>query len=163
MAYFNRWAMRASLQTLLWFSVSFHRRGWINSRRRFGVDILSVCAFFKDAENGFTMSCVTVTVRNCIKNCVNTSMFQANHHSPCDQESEGNLPKWLLPRSTLVGSHEVLWKAGHGSHQNHHPGITRPTERCLRKAPKILKDSSHPTHRLLSLLPHRKRYLKAPT
>ena len=38
----------------------------------------------------------------------NTYMFQADHHSPCAQGSEGNLPKWLLPHSTHVGSHEVL-------------------------------------------------------
>jgi hypothetical protein len=30
--------------------------------------------------------------------------------------------------------------------------------RCQRKALKIVKDSSHPSHRLFSLLPHGKRY-----
>ena len=32
------------------------------------------------------------------------------------------------------------------------------TRRCQRKALKIVKDSSHPSHRLFSLLPHGKRY-----
>jgi hypothetical protein len=32
------------------------------------------------------------------------------------------------------------------------------TRRCQRKALKIVKDSSHPNHRLFSLLPHGKRY-----
>jgi hypothetical protein len=35
------------------------------------------------------------------------------------------------------------------------------TRRCQRKALKIVKDSSHPCHRLLSLLPHGKRYRSA--
>ena len=32
------------------------------------------------------------------------------------------------------------------------------TRQCQRKALKIVKDSSHPSHRLFSLLPHGKRY-----
>ena len=32
------------------------------------------------------------------------------------------------------------------------------TRRCQRKALKVVKYSSHPSHRLLSLLPHDKRY-----
>jgi hypothetical protein len=32
------------------------------------------------------------------------------------------------------------------------------TRRCQRKALKMVKDSSHPGHKLLSLLPHDKRY-----
>jgi gmma-aminobutyric acid receptor subunit gamma len=32
------------------------------------------------------------------------------------------------------------------------------TRRCQRKDLKIVKDSSHPSHRLFSLLPHGKRY-----
>ena len=32
------------------------------------------------------------------------------------------------------------------------------TRRCHRKAPKIVKDTSHPSHRLFSLLPHGKWY-----
>jgi hypothetical protein len=32
------------------------------------------------------------------------------------------------------------------------------TRRCQRKAHKIVNDSSHPSHRLFSLLPHGKRY-----
>ena len=32
------------------------------------------------------------------------------------------------------------------------------TRRCQRKALKMVKDSSHPSHRLFSLLPHNKRY-----
>ena len=32
------------------------------------------------------------------------------------------------------------------------------TRRCQRNALKIIKDSSHPSHRLFSLLPHGKRY-----
>ena len=32
------------------------------------------------------------------------------------------------------------------------------TRRCQRKALKIVRDSSHPSHRLFSLLPHGKRY-----
>ena len=44
-----------------------------------------------------------------------------------------------------------------------HPDIqdlyTRP---CQRKAQKIVKDSSHPSHRLFSLLPHGKRDQNAP-
>ena len=35
------------------------------------------------------------------------------------------------------------------------------TRRCRRKALKIVKDSSHPRHRLFSLLPHCKRYWNA--
>ena len=35
------------------------------------------------------------------------------------------------------------------------------TRRCLRKAPKIFKDPSHPSHRLFSLLPYGKRYRSA--
>ena len=35
------------------------------------------------------------------------------------------------------------------------------TRRCQRKALKIVKDSSHPTHQLFSLLPHGKRYRRA--
>ena len=35
------------------------------------------------------------------------------------------------------------------------------TRRCQRKALKIVKDSSHPSHRLFSLLPHVKRYRSA--
>ena len=35
------------------------------------------------------------------------------------------------------------------------------TRRCQRKALKMFKDSSHPSHRLFSLLPHRKRYRSA--
>ena len=54
-------------------------------------------------------------------------MLQADHHIPCAQGSQGNLPKWLPPRGTHVSSHEVLWKAGHGSHQQHPPGHPRPT------------------------------------
>ena len=32
------------------------------------------------------------------------------------------------------------------------------TKQCQRKAHKIVRDSSHPSHRLFSLLPHGKRY-----
>jgi DNA polymerase elongation subunit (family B) len=32
------------------------------------------------------------------------------------------------------------------------------TRRCQKKALKIVKDSSHPRHRLFSLVPHGKRY-----
>ena len=35
------------------------------------------------------------------------------------------------------------------------------TRRCQRKALKIVKDPSHPSHRLFSLLPHGKRYQSA--
>ncbi|KAK6318552.1 hypothetical protein J4Q44_G00118430 [Coregonus suidteri] len=35
------------------------------------------------------------------------------------------------------------------------------TRRCQRKALKIVIDSSHPSHRLFSLLPHGKRYRSA--
>ena len=35
------------------------------------------------------------------------------------------------------------------------------TKRCQRKALKIVKDPSHPSHRLFSLLPHGKRYRSA--
>ncbi|KAM9404490.1 uncharacterized protein ACWYII_028318 [Salvelinus alpinus] len=35
------------------------------------------------------------------------------------------------------------------------------TRRCQRKALEIVKDSSHPSHRLFSLLPHGKRYRSA--
>jgi hypothetical protein len=35
------------------------------------------------------------------------------------------------------------------------------TRWCQRKAQKIVKDSSHPSHRLFSLLPHSKRYRSA--
>ena len=35
------------------------------------------------------------------------------------------------------------------------------TRRCQRKDLKIVKDSSHPSHRLFSLLPHGKRYRSA--
>ncbi|CDR00060.1 unnamed protein product [Oncorhynchus mykiss] len=35
------------------------------------------------------------------------------------------------------------------------------TRRCQRKALKIVKESSHPSHRLFSLLPHGKRYRSA--
>ena len=35
------------------------------------------------------------------------------------------------------------------------------TRRCQRKALKIVKDPSHPSHRLFSLLPHGKRYRSA--
>ena len=35
------------------------------------------------------------------------------------------------------------------------------TRRCQRKAPKIVKDLSHPSHRMFSLLPHGKRYRSA--
>ena len=35
------------------------------------------------------------------------------------------------------------------------------TRRCQRKALKIVKDPSHPSHRLFSLLPHGKRYWSA--
>ena len=35
------------------------------------------------------------------------------------------------------------------------------TRRCQRKALKIVKDSSHPSHKLFSLLPHGKRYRSA--
>ena len=35
------------------------------------------------------------------------------------------------------------------------------TRRCQRKGLKIVKDSSHPSHRLFSLLPHDKRYRNA--
>jgi hypothetical protein len=35
------------------------------------------------------------------------------------------------------------------------------TRRCQRKALKIVKDSSHPSHRLFSLLPHGKLYRSA--
>ena len=35
------------------------------------------------------------------------------------------------------------------------------TRRCERKALKIVKDPSHPSHRLFSLLPHGKRYRRA--
>ena len=35
------------------------------------------------------------------------------------------------------------------------------TRRCQRKALKIVKDSSHPSLRLISLLPHGKRYRSA--
>ena len=35
------------------------------------------------------------------------------------------------------------------------------TRRCQRKALKIVQDSSHPSHRLFSLLPHGKRYRSA--
>ena len=35
------------------------------------------------------------------------------------------------------------------------------TRRCQRKALKIVKDLSHPSHRLFSLLPHGKRYRSA--
>ncbi|KAK6309153.1 hypothetical protein J4Q44_G00206160 [Coregonus suidteri] len=35
------------------------------------------------------------------------------------------------------------------------------TRQCQRKALKIVKDSSHPSHRLFSLLPHGKRYRSA--
>jgi hypothetical protein len=35
------------------------------------------------------------------------------------------------------------------------------TRRCQRKALKIVKDPSHPSHRMFSLLPHGKRYRSA--
>ena len=35
------------------------------------------------------------------------------------------------------------------------------TRRCQRKAQKIVKDSSHPSHRPFSLLPHSKQYRSA--
>ena len=35
------------------------------------------------------------------------------------------------------------------------------TRRCQRKALKIVKESSHPSHRLFSLLPHGKQYRRA--
>ena len=35
------------------------------------------------------------------------------------------------------------------------------TRQCQRKALKIVNDSSHPSHRLFSLLPHGKRYRSA--
>ena len=35
------------------------------------------------------------------------------------------------------------------------------TRQCQRKAQKMVSDSSHPSHRLLSLLPHGKRYWSA--
>ena len=35
------------------------------------------------------------------------------------------------------------------------------TRRCQRKALKMIKDSSHPSHSLFSLLPHGKRYQSA--
>jgi hypothetical protein len=35
------------------------------------------------------------------------------------------------------------------------------TRRCQRKVIKIVKDSSHPIHRLFSLLPHGKRFWSA--
>jgi hypothetical protein len=60
----------------------------------------------------------------------NTNMFQADHHSPCAQH-EGNLPKWLQTRSTHVRSHEVLWKAGNGSHQHQYSRNLRPTPICI--------------------------------
>ena len=56
----------------------------------------------------------------------NTYMFQADHHSPCTQECQGNLSKWLMPRSTHICSHEMLWKAGHGSHQHQYPRQSGP-------------------------------------
>ena len=58
----------------------------------------------------------------------NTYMFQEDHHSPCAQGSQSNLPKWLPPLSTHVGNLEVLWKAGHGSHQQHPPGSLDPLQ-----------------------------------
>ena len=61
----------------------------------------------------------------------NTNMFQADHHSPCDQVHEGNLLKWLQTRSIHICSHEVLWKAGIGSHQHHYPKYPRPTPICI--------------------------------
>ena len=35
------------------------------------------------------------------------------------------------------------------------------TRRCQSKVHKIVKDNSHPSHRLFSLLPHGKRYQRA--
>jgi hypothetical protein len=35
-------------------------------------------------------------------------MFQADHHSPCIQEHQGYLSKWLFPHSTHICSHERL-------------------------------------------------------
>ena len=45
---------------------------------------------------------------------------------------------------------------------NKHPPIQDLyTRQCQRKALKIVKGSSHPSHRLFSLLPHGKRYQSA--
>ena len=44
-----------------------------------------------------------------------TYMFQADHHSPCAQERQGILSKWISPHSTRICCHEMLWKAVHGS------------------------------------------------
>ena len=60
----------------------------------------------------------------------NTYMFQEDSpfaHSPFAQEGQGNLSKLLSPSSTHIFSYQMLWKAGHGSHQHHHPRPPGPT------------------------------------
>jgi hypothetical protein len=61
----------------------------------------------------------------------NTNIFQADHRNPYTEEHQGNLPKWLPTRSTHICSHEVLWKADHGSHQHFYPRNPRPTPICI--------------------------------
>ena len=46
-------------------------------------------------------------------------MVQADHHSPCVQERQGNLSKLLLPHNTHIYSHEMLWKAGRSISPQH--------------------------------------------
>ena len=50
-----------------------------------------------------------------------TTCSNQTNTSPFTQERQDNLSKWLSPCSTHICSHEMLWKAGHGSHQQHHP------------------------------------------
>ena len=52
-----------------------------------------------------------------------TNMFQADHHSPCVQEHQGNLPKWLANRNTRL----YPWSAI----QHHYPRNPRPTPICI--------------------------------
>ena len=49
----------------------------------------------------------------------------------------------------------------HWGQASWHPGPTVYIRRCQRKAQKNVKDSSHPSHRLFSLLPQGKRYQSA--
>ena len=78
----------------------------------------------------------------------NTYMFQADHHSPCAQEHQGNMPKWPPTRSTHVCSHEVLWKAGHGSHQHPYSSNPRHTEHLPLQQDPGLPDGMPPVVRV---------------
>ena len=65
----------------------------------------------------------TVIFNSSLSQSVIPTCFKMTTIIPVPKNSSGFMPQWLLPCSTQICNHEVLWKAGYVTHQLHlrHP------------------------------------------